>query len=108
MFLGLINPVLKLKSRELDVLATLIKVYYGNKHVPVEAVHKIIDTPKVRKAVQELLSMNNNHYNYTLFQLRKKKALNSDGTVPDGLLKSFPKDKQGEVKFVLKITDGVL
>lgn len=108
MVLGILNPVLKLKDRELDVLSSLIKVYHGNKHVPTEAIDKIIDTPQVRKAVQDLLGMNKNHYAYLICQLKKKKGLNKDGTVPEGLLKTFPRGGIGEVKFIFKVTDGVL
>lgn len=105
MYLGLLNPLLKCDNKELDVLAALIKVYYGNKKFPVEVVNKLINTDKVRRAVQELLGMKSTYYNYLLFKMRKKRILNKDGTVPEGLLKIYPKDGAGELKFTLKIKD---
>lgn len=101
------NPWLKLSNRELDLFAALIKVYYGNKHVPIEAVHKIINTDKVRKVVREFLGIKNTHYNLLVYNMKKKKILNNDGTLPNWIMKIYPvgKERTGELKFIIKVTE---
>lgn len=84
--LGCINPFIKLRSRERDVLAELYKLNFRYSHIPSDERNQMIFNKSARKVVAENLGISvDSVYNITM-SLRKKGILTEDGFTPKYLV----------------------
>ena len=75
----ILNPVLKLKTREKTVLVALLKVYNENRHtVEGDKLNKLLFDTAVRRRIRKSINMSEASYNNHLLQLKKKRILDGN------------------------------
>jgi len=72
-YLQILNPVLKLKDKEIEVLSSFISIWYSNQDK--ENIDKILFSTPVRKTVRKLIGMSEASFNNHITMLRKKKMI---------------------------------
>jgi hypothetical protein len=74
-YVELLNPIIKLRKKELDVLANLL--YYDNKYKDLEDKirYKIIFDQDTKLEIREALNLSEASLNNNLSELRKKKII---------------------------------
>jgi hypothetical protein len=86
-----LNPVLKLKKREVEVLDIVAKTYFHlNKaaqkgEVPKKEIYSRMYGGAGRKIMRDAIGMSSSSFNNHLLQLRKKNVINDLGELPDFL-----------------------
>ena len=80
-YLQILNPVLKLKDKEIEVLSNFLSIWYKNKSN--KDIDKLLFSTPVRKMVRKSIGMSEASFNNHITMLRKKKMivdkkLNSD------------------------------
>jgi hypothetical protein len=101
-FLRLINPILKLKDKEIEVMAAFLLVLYNNKSLPIEESSKLLFSTKIRKFIRTAVGMSEASFNNHITALRKKKLIQGKGINPI-LLKGFPEKGGFDVTFNIKL-----
>jgi len=72
-YLQILNPVLKLKDKEVEVLSSFLSIWYKNKsNVNIEQL--LFSTP-IRKIVRKSIAMSEASFNNHITMLRKKKMI---------------------------------
>jgi|TARA_R110001592_G_scaffold52870_1_gene162229 hypothetical protein len=72
-YLQILNPVLKLKDKEVEVLSSFLSIWYKNKsNVNIEQL--LFSTP-IRKMVRKSIAMSEASFNNHITMLRKKKMI---------------------------------
>jgi hypothetical protein len=89
-YLTVLNPVLKLKDKELEVLAAFLMVWYPNRDK--EGIDKILFSTKVRKMIRKSVDMSEASFNNHITSLRKKKIMIGRAIAPT-ILKNLASDK---------------
>lgn len=102
MCLRILDPMIELTEREIQVVAAIIKIYYGNRNTDVESVSKALSTRRVKKNIETSLNMSANTLNNIVMRLRKKGVLEGYKVRP-ALLKLYP-DKSARTEIVYKLT----
>ena len=80
-YLQILNPILKLKDKEIEVLSNFLSIWYKNKSN--KDIDKLLFSTPVRKMVRKSIGMSEASFNNHITMLRKKKMivdkkLNSD------------------------------
>ena len=80
-YLQILNPILKLKDKEIEVLSNFLSIWYKNKNN--KDINKLLLSTPVRKMVRKSIGMSEASFNNHITMLRKKKMivdkkLNSD------------------------------
>ena len=97
-YLLCLNPMMKLKRRELEALEAMLKVYISLKRkqsqhgMTNEEIDKRLDDPMGRTVIRELIGMSQASYDNHLCQLKKKKVVTKKGE-----LETFLKNIESEV-----------
>ena len=79
-YLQILNPLLKLKDKEIEVLSNFLCIWYNNKNN--KNLNKLLFSTPVRKAVRNTIGMSEASFNNHITMLRKKdmikdKAINN-------------------------------
>ena len=70
-YLQILNPVLKLKDKEIEVLSNFLSIWYKNKkNVDID---KLLFSTPVRKMVRKSIGMSEASFNNHITMLRKRK-----------------------------------
>jgi hypothetical protein len=83
-----LNPLLKLKNREIEVLDIMTKTYFSlNKAVkqglvPKEELYTRMHGDAGRKIMRDLIKMSRDSFNNHVSQLKKKKVITKAGELP--------------------------
>ena len=72
-YLQVLNPVLKLKDKEIEVLSNFLSIWYKNKSN--ENIEKLLFSTPVRKMVRKSIGMSEASFNNHITMLRKKKMI---------------------------------
>lgn len=72
-YLQILNPVLKLKDKEIEVLSNFLSIWYKNKSNP--NIDKLLFSTSVRKMVRKSIGMSEASFNNHITMLRKKKMI---------------------------------
>ena len=72
-YLQILNPVLKLKDKEIEVLSNFLSIWYKNKDK--ENIDKLLFSTPVRKMVRKSIGMSEASFNNHITMLRKKKMI---------------------------------
>lgn len=99
-----LNPLLKLKPKEKEVLATIMYVQYSNRGRTPEYLEKTILSTSVRKLMRKKLNMGEVSFNNHIVSLRRKKALIGN-TINPVISQVFKELESGKVE--LKYTINV-
>ena len=97
-YLQILNPVLKLKDKEIEVLSNFLSIWYKNKKNP--NIDKLLFSTPVRKMVRKAIGMSEASFNNHITMLRKKKMIFGKKLNPT-ILSGIKKDK---VEVTYKIT----
>tara|TARA_Y100000593_G_C4290326_1_gene327903 strand:+ start:1167 stop:1523 length:357 start_codon:yes stop_codon:yes gene_type:complete len=103
-YLQLLNPVLKLKDREIEVLASFMLLLYNNRSMNTNKATELIFSTKVRKIIRESIGMSEASFNNHITSLRKKKLITGKNINPI-LLKGFPINNSSNITFKLELDD---
>ena len=72
-YLQILNPVLKLKDKEIEVLSSFLAIWQSNKNKP--NIDKTLFSTPVRKLVRRQINMSEASFNNHITMLRKKKMI---------------------------------
>ena len=99
-YVELLNPIIKLRKKELDVLAQLL--YYDNKYKELEEKirYKIIFDQDTKLEIREALNLSEASLNNNLSELRKKKII-KDNQITKGYRVYPGEDNQLIFNFVI-------
>lgn len=100
-YISILNPILKLRNREADILEAFLKVYYANKNNP--RVNQLLFSHSALRSIKESLGMTTASFNNHKFRLRKKEILIGRSINPL-ITKNLPKDGKLNITFALEIT----
>lgn len=84
-YLSFLNPILKLTDREIDVLASLMSLYYTNKDKG-DLLDNLLFATYTRKMISKYLNMTIFQYNNIIFSLRKKGIIKDNKIIPSLLM----------------------
>jgi len=99
-YLQILNPVLKLKDKEIEVLSNFLSIWQSNKSK--ENLDKMLFSTPVRKLVRKQIGMSEASFNNHITMLRKKKMI-VDKTINPSILKGIH-DEGIEVTYKLTWT----
>ena len=72
-YLQILNPVLKLKDKEIEVLSSFLSIWQKNKNR--KDIDKLLFSTPVRKMVRKSIGMSEASFNNHITMLRKKKMI---------------------------------
>ncbi len=72
-YLQILNPVLKLKDKEIEVLSSFLAIWQSNKDKP--NIDKTLFSTPVRKLVRKQINMSEASFNNHITMLRKKRMI---------------------------------
>jgi len=72
-YLQILNPVLKLKDKEIEVLSNFLSIWHKNKNN--KDLDKLLFSTPVRKMVRKSIGMSEASFNNHITMLRKKKMI---------------------------------
>lgn len=79
-YLQALNPILKLTSKEMDVLSLMLQGYYSMyPHYTESATFLEIFSTHKRKMYHKILQISENSFNNIIVSLKKKQVLNKEG-----------------------------
>tara|TARA_R100000278_G_C5450958_1_gene157390 strand:+ start:490 stop:837 length:348 start_codon:yes stop_codon:yes gene_type:complete len=99
-YLQILNPVLKLKDKEIEVLSNFLSIWQSNKSK--ENLDKMLFSTPVRKLVRKQIGMSEASFNNHITMLRKKKMI-VDKSINPSILKGI-NDEGIEVTYKLTWT----
>ena len=99
-YLTILNPVLKLKDKEVEVLAAFLMVWYPNKDK--ENIETLLFSTKVRKMVRKSVGISEASFNNHITSLRKKKIIT--GRLINPSILSHLREEDVEVTYKLSWT----
>tara|TARA_E500000305_G_scaffold110565_1_gene118942 strand:+ start:1144 stop:1491 length:348 start_codon:yes stop_codon:yes gene_type:complete len=88
-YLQVLNPILKLKDKEIEVLSSFLSVWQSNRNNQ-EINKKLFSTP-VRKLVRKQIGMSEASFNNHITMLRKKQMI-IDKKINPNILSAIKKD----------------
>ena len=97
-YLQILNPVLKLKDKEIEVLSSFLSIWQSNKEN--ENLDKMLFSTPVRKMVRKQIGMSEASFNNHITMLRKKQMI-VDKKINPTILNGI--DKNG-IEIIYKIT----
>jgi len=100
-YLHILNPVLKLKDKEIEVLSSFLSIWYINRDR--ENLDKLLFSTPVRKMIRKSINMSEASFNNHITMLRKKKMILSKKLNPN-LLNGI-KDQGIEVTYKIEWTN---
>tara|TARA_R110000751_G_scaffold69342_2_gene140849 strand:+ start:214 stop:561 length:348 start_codon:yes stop_codon:yes gene_type:complete len=72
-YIKILNPILKLKDKEIEVLSSFLSIWYINKDK--KNLDKLLFSTPVRKMVRRSINMSEASFNNHITMLRKKKMI---------------------------------
>ena len=72
-YLQILNPILKLKDKEIEVLSSFLSIWHKNKHNT--NIDKLLLSTPVRKMVRKSIGMSEASFNNHITMLRKKNMI---------------------------------
>ena len=99
-YLQILNPVLKLKDKEIEVLSNFLSIWQSNKSK--ENLDKMLFSTPVRKLVRQQIGMSEASFNNHITMLRKKRMI-VDKAINPSILKGI-QDEGIEVTYKLTWT----
>ena len=85
-YLQILNPVLKLKDKEIEVLSSFLSIWYKNKNN--DNIEKLLFSTPIRKMVRNSIGMSEASFNNHITMLRKKKII-VDKKINNSILKNI-------------------
>ena len=108
-YLLCLNPILKLKPREMQLLDAMLKVYFNLKKAvkrgefKLEDVDNRLNDPMGRKVIRDLIGMSQASHDNHISALKKKKVLNKNNNL-QSFLKNLDNEKL-EINYKITIVN---
>ncbi len=108
-----LNPLLKLKPREIELLDAMLRVYFNLKRaakagqMKFEDIDARLNDPMGRKVIRDLINMSEHSHNNHYLQLKKKKVITPSGNIEPSLKNLDTGDLTIQYKFNLIKTKPV-
>lgn len=99
-FVSLLNPILKLRKKEADILTSFLRIHFVNRYDP-QVNQKLFSTTTL-KAIRESLNMTVASFNNHKFRMRKKEIF-IGRTINPMITNAYPKDGKVNITFHLRI-----
>lgn len=99
-FIRILNPVLKLRNREADMLEAFLKVYYTNRAHP--RVNQLLFSSSTLRLIRESLGMTVASFNNHKFRLRKKEIFIGRQINP-AITRAMPVNGKVQITFAVNI-----
>ena len=99
-YLQILNPVLKLKDKEIEVLSNFLSIWHKNKNN--KNLDKLLFSTPVRKMVRKSIGMSEASFNNHITMLRKKKMI-VDKKINSSILEAI-KEEGIEVTYKIEWT----
>jgi hypothetical protein len=100
-YLQILNPVLKLKDKEIEVLSSFLSIWYINRDK--KNLDKLLFSTPVRKMIRKSIKMSEASFNNHITMLRKKKMI-IDKKLNSNILNGI-KDQGIEVTYKIEWTN---
>lgn len=100
-YLQILNPVLKLKDKEIEVLSNFLSIWHKNKNN--KDLDKLLFSTPVRKMVRKSIGMSEASFNNHITMLRKKKMI-IEKRINPSILNSI-KDEGIEITYKIQWTN---
>ena len=100
-YLQILNPVLKLKDKEIEVLSNFLSIWYKNKNN--KNLDKLLFSTPVRKMVRKAIGMSEASFNNHITMLRKKNMI-ADKKINSSILEGV-KDTGIEITYKIEWTN---
>ena len=100
-YLQILNPILKLKDKEIEVLSSFLSIWYINRDK--ENLDKLLFSTPVRKMIRRSIKMSEASFNNHITMLRKKKMI-IDKKLNSNILNGI-KDQGIEVTYKIEWTN---
>ena len=88
-YLQVLNPILKLKDKEIEVLSSFLSIWQSNKGK--EGLDKMLFSTPVRKLVRKQIGMSEASFNNHITMLRKKQMI-VEKKINSNILSAIKKD----------------
>jgi len=102
LYLHILNPLLKLKKREREVLAAFLKIHYMNRDKSPDRINELLFSKNTKKYIRNYIKMSEPSFNNHIHQLRAKKAIIGDSINPS-ITKNYPVANKLEINYKLTI-----
>ena len=100
-YLQILNPILKLKDKEIEVLSNFLSIWHKNKNN--KDLDKLLFSTPVRKMVRKAIGMSEASFNNHITMLRKKKMI-VDKKINSSILEGV-KDTGIEITYKIEWTN---
>ncbi len=100
LYVSVLNPVLKLRKREADILVSFLRVHYTNRNHP--RVNQLLFSSSNLRSIRETLGMTVASFNNHKFRLRKKEIFIGRSINPL-ITKNYPVDGKLNITFAMQI-----
>lgn len=98
-YIQLLNPLLKLTAREINVLSSMLLIYYSNRNNP--KIDELLFSTETRKVLRASLNLSEPSLNNSFMILRKKELI-KDNKLNKVLLK-FPENNKLTISYGLEL-----
>lgn len=106
--LKVLNPLLKLKKRELEVVTVILNVYFEHASLPDEDLYALLFSKEMRVRMRTEIGMTDASFNNHLVQLKSRRMLTPTLRISPSLLDVFTKSKKDGKIEVVYIVEEVM
>jgi len=107
-YISCLNPLLKLKTREMEVLDIMTKTYFSLYNaskqgaVPFNEIYDRMHGGAGRKIMRDAINMSRASFNNHLSQLKRKKVVNDKGELPKFLTEIYKQKEPIKIQYVIE------
>lgn len=102
LYVSILNPILKLRNREAEILEAFLKVHYTNRTHP--SVNQLLFSSSTLRSIRESLKMTVASFNNHKHRMRKKNIF-IGRTINPLITKNYPKGNSLNINFALLIDE---
>ena len=99
-YIGILNPILKLRKREAEILEAFLRIHYVNKARP--DVNRLLFSPSILRSIREKLNLTVAAFNMHKYRMRKKEIL-LGRTINPLITKNYPVDGKLSITFTVNL-----
>lgn len=103
-YITCLNPYLRLKPREIEMTAILLKYYYENRGMKEDELYALLYSKEMRRKMRDEIKMTDASFNNHLVQLKAKRVLSNDGRMHKGLLANMH-PKTMEITYIIEVKE---
>jgi DNA-binding transcriptional ArsR family regulator len=107
-YISCLNPLLKLKTREMEVLDIMTKTYFSlytavqKGQVPANEIYERMHGGAGRKIMRDAIKMSRASFNNHLSQLKRKKVVTEQGELPKFLTEIYKQKEPIKIQYIIE------